>query len=315
MEFGLVMPQHGAFANRASLERMARAAEDMGFASIWAIDHIIIPRPFVARFSDRVYGLFSTLGFLAGITDRVKLGTTVIVLPYRHPVTLAKEMASVDDLSGGRTIYGVAFGWIREEYEALDVPFARRGARADEMLRIMDRLWSDGPNDFKGEFYEFGDFAFDPPPVQKPRPPIWIGGNNERALERVVKYGDGWHPITSARRPGSVQWTVDDLRRRLRLLDRMAEEAGRDPASIARSLHATLAFDIDAADFLGDGYAFTGSRDDICRKLDEAREMGLEHITLNPWYTIPGRIHEPTVDTAMATVERFVSEVMGDYAG
>ncbi len=314
MKFGLVMPQHGAFANRASLERMARIAEDTGFASIWAIDHIIVPRPFVERFSDRVYGLFSTLGFLAGITDRVKLGTTVIVLPYRHPVTLAKEMASVDDLSGGRTIYGVAFGWIREEYEALGVPFARRGARADEMLRILDRLWSEGPNDFRGEFYEFGDFAFDPPPAQKPRPPIWIGGNNERALERVIRYGDGWHPITSARRPGSVQWTADDLRRRLKLLDRMAEEAGRDPASIARSLHATLAFDIDATDFLGDGYAFVGNRDDICRKLDMAREMGLEHITLNPWYTIPGRIHESTVDTAMATVDRFVEEVMGGYA-
>ncbi len=314
MKFGLVMPQLGAFASGASLEKMARTAEDAGFESIWAIDHVVIPRQFVERFSERVYGLFATLGFLAGITSRVKLGTTVIVLPYRHPVTLAKEMASVDDLSGGRTIFGVAFGWIEEEYKALGVPFSRRGARADEMLRVLDHLWSEGPNDFRGEFYSFDDFAFAPPPAQKPRPPIWIGGNDERALGRVVRYGDGWHPITSARRPGSVQWNAQDLQRRLKTLDVMAEEAGRDPAGIARSLHAPLAFDIDPADFLGESYAFVGSRDDIRRNLDLARDMGLQHIALNPWYTIPGRIHEPTMNTALATVDRFAAEIMEDYA-
>ncbi len=311
MKFGVVMPQHGAFASRESLERMARMAEEAGFDSIWAIDHVIVPRPFVERFSERVYGLFSTLGLLAGLTRRVRLGTTVIVLPYRHPVTLAKEMASIDDLSGGRAIFGVAFGWIREEYDILDIPFARRGARADEMLRILDRLWSPGPNDFEGEFYRFEDFAFEPRPARKP--PIWIGGNNERALERVVRYGDGWHPITSARRPGSVQWTLDDLARRQKTLDAMAADAGRDPAGIARSLHTPLAFDLDPTPFLGDAFSLIGSRDRIRRNLDAARAIGLGHIVLNPWYTIPGLIHEPGVDRALATLERFATEVMPGY--
>ena len=202
MKFGLVMPQYGAFSSRQSLETMALMAEDTGFESIWCIDHIVIPNSHVDRFSATCYELFSTMGFFVGITKRVKIGTTIVVLPYRHPVTLAKQIASVDDLSGGRTIFGVAFGWIKEEYELLDVPFERRGARADEMLRVMDHLWAEGSNEFHGEFYDFEDFAFSPRPVQQPHPPIWIGGNDQRALERVVRYGDGWHPITSARRAG-----------------------------------------------------------------------------------------------------------------
>lgn len=314
MKFGLVMPHHGAFASTKNLRTMAQLAEDSGFDSIWCVDHVIVPRSLVERFSDTVYEVFTTLGFLAGMTSRVKLGTTVLVLPYRHPVTLAKEMATLDALSNGRTIFGVAFGWVKQEYEVLDVPFARRGARADEMLRIFDHLWAEGPNDFHGEFYDFGDVAFSPRPVQQPRPPIWIGGNNQRALERVVRYGDGWHPITSAKRAGSVQWTAADLQALLLKLDEMASAAGRDPRSIARSLHAPIAFDIDASDFLGEAFSFVGSTDEIRRNLDYAREIGLEQITLNPWYTIPGRVHDTEIDTVRATVERFIETIMADYA-
>ena len=313
MKFGLVMPHHGAFATTDNLETMAGIAEDSGFDSIWCADHVIIPRPLAERFSETFYEVFTTLGYLAGITSRVRLGTTVLVLPYRHPVTLAKEMASVDALSRGRTIFGVAFGWAKDEYDVLGVPFERRGARADEMLRIFDHLWADGPNDFEGEFYQFKDFAFAPRPVQQPRPPIWIGGNDERAMARTVRYGDGWHPITSAKRAGSVQWTAEDMRARLAKLDEMAIDAGRDPKDIARSLHAPLAFDLDPREFLGDAFSFIGTRDEIRRNLDLAREIGIEHITLSPWYTIPGRIHETSIDTVRRTVEQFIDTVMSDY--
>lgn len=313
MKFGLMMPQHGGFASRESLEEMAVIAEDAGFESIWCSDHIVIPHSLVERFSESFFELFSTLGFLAGVTRRVKLGTTVIVMPYRHPVTLAKAMASIDALSGGRTVFGVAFGWIREEYDILDVPYERRGARSDEMLQVIDRLWADGPNDFAGEFYTFDDFAFAPRPIQQPRPPIWIGGNGERAMQRAVKHGDGWHPITSARRAGSVQWTLGDLRGRLRQLDIMAADAGRDPATITRSLHAPIAFDRDAREFLGDGFGLVGSSAVIRANLDSARELGLEHVILNPWYTIPGRVHETNLDTVRATTHRFIDELMADY--
>lgn len=315
MKFGLVLPHHGAFASRDSIETMVRAAEDGGYDSVWCADHVIIPRELVNRFSATFYEVFTTLAYVAGITSRVKLGTTVLVLPYRHPVTLAKEIATLDQLCDGRVIAGAAFGWVKQEYEVLGVPFARRGRRADEMLEIFDLLWSGADNNaFDGEFYRFGDFAFAPLPVQKPRPPIWIGGNNERALERVVKYGDGWHPITSARRPGSVQWSLADLRKLLARLDELATEAGRDPRIIARSLHAPVAFDVDPKAFLGDAFGMVGSVDTIRRNLDAAREIGLDHIVLNPWYTIPGRIHEASLDTVMRTVDRFTNEVLPAYA-
>ena len=215
MDFGFLVPHHGAYASTHNIATMARDAEAVGFDSLWVIDHIVIPRPLVERFSRTVYEAFATLSFLAGITQRVKLGTSVTVLPYRHPVTLAKQIATLDQLCNGRVLFGAAFGWSQDEYEALDVPYARRGRRSDEMLRILRHLWEPGDNAFEGDFYQFGDFAFEPRPVQQPRLPIWIGGNDERAIARAVAFGDGWHPITSARRPGSVQWTLDDLRSRL----------------------------------------------------------------------------------------------------
>lgn len=314
MKFGLVVPHHGAYASARNIATMARDAEAADFDSLWAIDHIVIPRPLVDRFSETIYEAFTTLSFLAGMTERVKLGTSVTVLPYRHPVNLAKQVATLDRLSEGRVLFGAAFGWSQEEYAALDVPYERRGRRSDEMLRIFKHLWQPGDNTFEGDFYRFGDFAFEPRPVQQPHPPIWIGGNDERAIARAVAFGDGWHPITSARRPGSVQWTLDDLRKRLAMLDRLATEAGRDPRSIARSLHTVLAFDLDPTPFLGDGFGLVGSSDDIRRKLDTAREIGLEHVVVNCAYTIPGRILEPDLDNVRRTFDRFAEEILPHYS-
>jgi probable F420-dependent oxidoreductase len=314
MKFGLIMPQCGAFASRENIATMARAAEDSRFDSVWVIDHIVMSHEFVERFSSRVYEAFVTLGYLAGITERVRLGTTVLVLPYRHPIMLAKQIASLDRLSGGRVDVGVGFGWLKEEFEALDVPYERRGRRADEMIAVFDRLWSDGSNAFEGEFYQFPDFEFEPKPLQRPRPPIWVGGNNERAIERVVRYGDAWHPITSAKRRGSVQWALPDLECRLAYLDELAAGAGRDPGAIARTLCMPIAFDLDPKPFLGDGFGLVGSADDIRRNLEVCRRLGIEHVVITPWYTIPGRIHDAGIERAMDTVERFANEVMPEFA-
>ena len=313
MRFGLFLPHHGAFASTTNIARMAREADQAGFDSVMVADHIVIPWSLTERFSGRFFEAFTTLAYIAGITERVRLGTTVVVLPYRHPVTLAKQIATVDQLSNGRVLLGAAFGWAREEYDILDVPYRQRGRRADEMLEVMTHLWRDGNNSFHGEFYDFEDFSFDPRPVQQPRPPIWIGGNNERAIERAVKYGDGWHPITSAKRAGSVQWTLADLRRLLKLLDERAQLAGRDPKTIARSLHSPIAFDIDPAPFLGDGFGLVGSIDDVRRSIDTAQALGLEHITINCAYTIPGRIEEKSIDNVRRTFDRFVEDILPEY--
>ena len=310
MKFGIAMPQHGAFSSAESITRMARAAEEQGWDSLWCADHVIVPNSFVERFSPTFHEVFTTLGYLAGITERVQLGTSVLILPYRHPVMTAKQIATVDRLAKGRTIFGVAFGWIEEEYRVLDIPFSKRGARADEIVAIMKQCWAEGSNAHSGEFYSFGDFAFEPKPVQRPHPPLWIGGNDNKTLERVVAYGDGWHPITSAKRPGSTQWTLTDFRQKIATLRNMATEAGRDPASIALSLHAPLAYDLDPATFLGDAFSFIGTEDQILRNLDSCQELGLEHILLNFWYTIPGSIQKTSVDDFLATMERFAGSIM-----
>jgi probable F420-dependent oxidoreductase len=308
----MVMPQHGHFATPENLRRMATAAEDLGFDSIWASDHIIVPKPFVERFSPLYYEFFTTMGYLAAITDRVKLGSTVLILNYRHPVMTAKQIATLDQLSGGRVILGATFGWIESEYDVLGIPYQKRGARGDEIVAILKHCWAEGDQSFKGEFYEFDDFAFEPKPAQQPHPPIWFGGNDNRTLERVVKFGNGWHPITSAKRPGSTQWTLSDFRERITRLRDMAEAAGRDPAEIAVSLHIPIGFDADGS-FLDPSFHLIGDDTHILRNLDICQQLGLEHVVLNQWYTMPGMIDRTSVDGFIRAMERIARDILPRY--
>ena len=312
MDFGIMLPHHGHFATADGIRRMARASEDLGFDSVWASDHIIVPNAFKERFSPTFYELFGTLAHIAAITQRVKLGSTILILNYRHPLMTAKQIATLDQLSGGRVIIGAAFGWIKEEYKVLGIPYEKRGARADEIVQILKHVWQEGDNSFAGDFYQFGDFAFEPRPVQQPHPPIWFGGNDDRTLRRVVEQGNGWHPITSAKRPGSTQMSEADFRERIAKLRGMAQDAGRDPAEIAISLHAPISFDRDGS-FLDPSFHLIGSESHILHNLDVCQELGLQHLILNHWYTMPGMIDLKSVDGFIATMERFARDVMPRY--
>lgn len=304
MKYGVVLPQFGKFASQDAIRRMAQGAEALGWDSVWFTDHIVVPNDLTGRMSETFYELFATMGYVAGCTSRVKLGTTVVVLPYRHPLLTAKQVATLDHLSGGRIILGVAFGWNREEYEMLGVPFAKRGQRADECLAAMKECWTAEHPRFEGEFYRFSDFAFSPKPLQRPHPPIWIGGNDHRSLQRAVDFGDGWHPISGPR----LRFSIPVFQSRIDELKRLAEAKGRDPGELAISLHTTLAFDM-AVEMEGDPFTLIGSTDEITRNVETCRELGVSHLILSCWYGIPSLLESGTVDSFLRTLERFDREV------
>lgn len=199
IRFGLILPNYDhSPANTAEGLRMAaQAAEAVGFDSVWATDHVLVPDTERARPYTNITEALMTLGYLAGCTERVKLGASVIVLPMRHPVLVAKQVAALDYLSGGRALLGVGVGWNEAEYSFLNADFKRRGRRADEYIRAMRVLWESGDHaEFHGETVHFSNAVFAPKPVQPGGPPIWVGGASEAALRRAATLGDGWHPTS-----------------------------------------------------------------------------------------------------------------------
>ncbi|HVO27949.1 MAG TPA: LLM class F420-dependent oxidoreductase [Candidatus Margulisiibacteriota bacterium] len=238
MQFGVLLPQFGALARGAEVTRRIRAvaqtAEHLGYDVLWTAEHIIFPQtittpyPYGGRFpyplTDPILGIVATLSYVAAITARIKLGSSVLVLPYRNPIVLAKELASLDVLSNGRLLLGIAAGWLQEEFDMLGVPFHERGRRTDESVTLLRALWTQERVTFRGSRFDLTEAAFFPKPVQQPHPPIWIGGGSPAALRRVGRLGDGWMAVP---RP-----TLDDLACDIGEIRRCAGRAGRDPASL-----------------------------------------------------------------------------------
>lgn len=193
MEFGVCIPHYGKPVEIDQMLGVARSAEELGFASVWVTDHVFVPRTLDIIYRDNMLEPLAMLSHLAAVVSRVRLGTSVIILPYRNPIIVAKMLATIDQLSRGRLIVGAAVGWMEEEFRALNVPFAERGALSDESLRIIRDIWTHGVVHHQGTFYQYEDMQASPRPVQQPGPPIWIGGNSARARRRVAELGDGWH--------------------------------------------------------------------------------------------------------------------------
>lgn len=304
LEFGVALPQFGRFASPETIGRLARAAEDLGWSSVWAADHIVVPHPYLDRFSETIFEVFTTLMFAAARTRRVRIGTSVLLLAYRHPVMIAKQVASLDHFAGGRTILGIAPGWMREEFEILGLPFEDRGPRADEALRALKVLWtSDNPR-FEGRYYRFGDFAFAPRPLQQPHPPLWVGGNNRRALRRAAGLGDGWHPISSMR----IGLTLEELRAGIKELHAMAAANDRDPAALTVALRAPLAFQGTPTTHTGH-LTFAGSADQILERLAACAAVGVRHIVFDLFYSLAGQVETGSVAEFVETMERFTREI------
>ena len=255
MKYGIHLPQAGPAASARAIHAVARHAEELGYEDVWVSDHIIVPRN--AEYPPSAYILepIIALTWAAAATTRVRLGTTVLVLPLRPPVLLAKMLGSLDLMSGGRLLVGAGGGWLEPEFDALGVPYRERGRRTDETIDIMRKCWTDDPINVEGPTTgtKVVDMRAKPQPT---RPiPIWIGGRSEPAYKRAVERGDGWHGAFTP--PEEAASVVKRLRR-----DRPEE-------SFTISMRTGL-------DALRD------DEDDILRALHGYREAGFQHLVVEP---------------------------------
>ena len=302
MKYGISIIVRGDDATPAVLGSVAEKAEAVGLDALWASDHLILPKQTVSRYPSTKDGqfpdfwkksyfqAFSVLNYLAAKTERVRLGTSVLVLPMRNPIEVATQVAEMDRLSNGRVDFGVGVGWFTEEFEALGYSFRERGARTNEGLDICKALWKEGPATFNGRFYSFEEAHVGPKPVQRPHPPIYIGGSTDAALKRVAKYGDVWHPL----KPTPEQ--IIEIKPRL---DAALAAEGRSGDGFPIASKLTLTFQ-DGPPQPGQEPA-EGRPRDIIDALKRFRDVG----TTEFCFDVKAETEQATLDT----IERFVQEV------
>ena len=286
MRYGFYLPTRGQTASPEALDTLVARAEEWGFSSVMIADHIVFPVTIKSKYPYTVSGAFpgqgdaleqlSLMAFVAGKTRSLRLISSVMILPYRNPVVTAKMLATIDVLSRGRVTVGVGVGWLREEFEALGAPdFDRRGAVSDEYLRIFKALWTQEPASYHGEFYRFDSVRCLPHPVQKPHPPIWVGGHSKAALRRVARLGDGWHPVGAnpavPLRPPELRASLDDLRR-------LTEAEGRDFSTLTISYKAPIYDSGQAVDGGAERRPFSGSQQAIADDIGTFAGLGVSEL-------------------------------------
>ena len=290
MQFGVVLPMIGSLAGTEAIDAVCDKAEAAGLDSLWVIDHILLPYSIGAKYPYNLTGewtagqgpwwdAFSVMAYAAARTSAVALGSCVIVLPYRHPAHTAKIVATIDQLSRGRVQFGVGVGWMKDEFENLQLDsFHHRGALVDEQIAVFKEVWANDPASFAGEYYRFREVSVTPRPHQRPHPPILVGGNSEAALERAAARGDGWLGISL--RPQAL------AEHRARLL-RRSEAHGRngEALSVAMLHGITLTDDPDLRATLADherAQSVTGTIEQVAEELREFEAAGLSHLIASP---------------------------------
>jgi probable F420-dependent oxidoreductase len=299
MRFGLSLPHFRQVASPEAIRRVAQRAEHLGYDGIWVSDHIVIPSSAVDRFGSMFYEPLTVLAFAAACTSKVRLGTTVLILPYRNPLVTAKVLATLDVLSGGRVTAGMAVGWTEDEFKALGVPFQERGGLSDEYIAAFKVLWTQDKPAFRGHYVRFENIAFEPKPVQKPHIPIWIGGNSKRAIRRAVSLGDCWHPT----RP-----QVEDVKAGVAYLREVCAQRGREPHTLMIAVRQPLKF-YDGAEASMRRRPLLGSTQKIVDDIGHYRDAGVQYMMLDTFYSSPELEHQ-TVEDMFETIERFAANVM-----
>lgn len=194
MKFGVCLPNYGNHLSKEALVESSKLAEQLGFDSIWTTDHILVPKKHSDPYGN-ILDCLTTLAYLGAVTEKVQLGTSILVLPLRNPIVVAKQVATVDYLTNSRLILGTAVGWMEEEFENLATSFRDRGKRFEEAIHLIRTLHANESPQFHGQYHKFSDAVFKPKPHRADGPPIWFGGNSDAALRRAAKLADGWHPV------------------------------------------------------------------------------------------------------------------------
>jgi probable F420-dependent oxidoreductase len=294
---GITLPNYRASATPSNIIETAERADRLGFHSVWVADHITIPRSYGPAMGSVLYETHTTLSVVAGRTKQVKLGFSVMPTPYRHPLFQAKSLATLDQLSGGRVIYGGAAGYMVDEFHALGIDYEQRAAMTDEYLQVLKLAWTSDVIDFHGQFVDCSNMTSDPKPLQKPHPPIWLGGDSDGIFRRIVRYADGWHGLFGGTPGGRREEpTIAHFAQRIKRLHQISEAAGRDPATISISLKSGCQIGPD------EPRPFHGSPAKIADSIKQLEELGLEVVVLAP--NVGPELTSPDV------VDQIASDVM-----
>jgi probable F420-dependent oxidoreductase len=292
VDFGLILPSYRKGASVEGIDAASDAAERLGWHSVFTTDHLLVEPS--ARSEDyyEIFDAVVTLAHIAARTRRIKVGTSVIVVPMRNALVLAKELATIDALSGGRLIVGAGIGWNKTEFENVGEGdrFHRRGAYLDESIDLWRHLWGGGTGPFHGRFHDFDEVRFGPLPVQGANVPIWLGGRDERALRRTGRVADGYHSTTTS----PAQYAV-----RVPLIRAAAEDAGRTAPLFSARLR--VHFGPAETSF----YQLAGTPEQMVGEIRAFAEVGLGHVALDFVETDPAR--------SVKLIEKFDAEVVAAF--
>ena len=309
MKIGVVLPTYRALASAENIARAAELSESLGFDSVWVTDHIVVPDASAEAFGASFFEAVTVMSYVAGITERVEIGAAILIVPYRHPLLLAKMLSTADQLSRGRLILGAGLGWLEAESALMGVPHRKRARIADETLAVMRACWESERPEFHGDVYDFEGFHFAPRPYHDRRLPVLVGGATTAALRRAVRFGDGWI--------GDGQ-TFEELEVSLGQLDRELSAAGRGRDGFEVAMRAGLQVVADrsavtdspseqgwkSAEFMAAGRTpFRGLRDEVVDDLRRAKSLGVGHVifefpvsrgeeSLDLFETLAGMRHE-----------------------
>jgi probable F420-dependent oxidoreductase len=319
VKFGLSTLTRGVFTTPESYSAVAKAAERAGFDFLSVSDHLVVPGNLKSRYPYHAAGVFAavehghcfdqlaTVAFLAGCTERLRLLTSVTVVPHRPAMLTAKMLATIDVLAKGRLIIGAGAGWMKEEFELLGVPFEDRGRLTDEYLAAFKELWTKDRPAYDGVYVKFSDVLFYPKPVQKPHPPLWIGGESPPALRRTIKFADAWYPGSDSQTKPLD--TPERLAAGIANVKHVCAAAGRDPATLGVALLVQGFFewgDYKTADRSA-RRLFTGTSGDMAADAAALSSLGVGHVAL--------RLGGNTTQECVARIQRFGAEVITQMRG
>jgi probable F420-dependent oxidoreductase len=296
MKAGILLPQAGEPATKENVLYIAKEAEKEGLDSIWVFERLLWPVKPQTPYSgthdgslpvqyQNVLDPLVTLTYLAGNTERISLGTSVIDMLFHSPVVLARRFATLDVLSGGRAIAGLGIGWSKDEYDVSGIPFKHRGARANEFLQVLKRIWTDDVVEFKGQFYNVPPSKIGPKPMQKPHPPILLGGFNPNIFSRIVNYADGWLPVAGFGPLEQLEQAMNGLREN-------ARKANKNPSNI-RLVVLTYPNVLNSSSTTSSSnqqrLPMSGTIDQIGGDIERIKAIGAEHIIFGYAFSPIGR--------------------------
>ena len=282
MKVGFNLLNFGRGTTPSVLQRLAEGVEELGYHFLMISDHVAVTPDVAARYPAPFYDPFITLAWLTGITKKLELGTSVTIVPYRHPLQTAKMGANIDQLSGGRFIFGAGVGWAQREFETLGIPFHKRGALTNEYLKIIRDSWTRDVVSHDGDSMKFQDVHTGPRPVRSPHPPIWIGGMSDAALRRALRFGDAWHPLQFR-----MHWLKNDG---LPRLQKLAKEEGTPLPALCPRIMMTVTEKplLEAQRLAGEG-----TIEQIRRDFQELQSLGVKYVLLDTYKGKPESMPDP----------------------